>query len=190
MPSPHPDQVVFRPLATSDIPDMVRWLGDPDVARWWPEDDLSLNALIGKYAPIISGDEPVRGFIIEIEGAKAGFIQAYRVDDHPDYARQLDVPADAVATDLFIGEPAWRGKGWGAIVLQAFLRQVVFALYDTNLAIIAPTPANTRAIRTYERCGFRWLETVAVVDEEHPLESGDEYVMILSRDDFNAAGAA
>lgn len=188
MTSPRSDQVSFRPLVKPDFPSMAHWLADPDVARWWPEEDLSLDAIAAKYEPIVRGEEPVRGYIMEISGKAAGYIQAYRVGDHPDYARQLKVPAGAVATDLFIGESAWRGKGWGVAVLQAFLRQIVFGLHETDLAIIAPTPANTRAIRTYERCGFRWLKTVAVVDDDNPLESGDEYVMMLTRDAFNAVG--
>jgi aminoglycoside 6'-N-acetyltransferase len=171
--------VAFRPLASHDLPLIGSWLADPEVADCWREADLSLEALIGKYQPIIDGTEPVRAFIIVIEGAAAGFIQAYRIEDHPTYARQIDLPPGAVATDLLIGETSLRGKGWGGVVLREFLTHIVFGEFKASLAVIAPEPANHRAVHVYERTGFRWLKTVSILDEDNPLDSGDEYVMIM-----------
>ncbi len=175
-------RIAFRPLDGADLPDMQRWLADPDVAIWWREYDLSLDALVGKYQPMIDGAEPVRGFVIVIDGQPVGFIQAYRIGDHPDYQRQLAVDPEAVATDLFIGDAAWRDRGWGTAVLRAFLNRVVFGEMGTGLAVIAPEPANARAIRVYERVGFRWGTTVPVVDEDDPAKTNEEYVMLLRRD--------
>ncbi len=163
----------------ADLPDMQRWLADPDVAVWWREADLSLDALVGKYQPMIDGAEPVRGFVIAIDGQPVGFIQTYRIGDHPDYQRQLDINPEAVATDLFIGDAAWRNRGWGTSVLRAFLDRVVFGEMGTGLAVIAPEPANARAIRVYERVGFRWEKTVPVVDEDDPAKTNEEHVMTL-----------
>lgn len=175
-------RIAFRPLDGADLPDMQRWLADPDVAIWWREYDLSFDALVGKYQPMIDGAEPVRGFVIVIDGQPVGFIQAYRIGDHPDYQRQLAVDPEAVATDLFIGDAAWRDRGWGTAVLRAFLNRVVFGEMGTGLAVIAPEPANARAIRVYERVGFRWGKTVPVVDEDDPAKTNEEYVMLLRRD--------
>ena len=175
-------RIAFRPLDGADLPDMQRWLADPDVAIWWREYDLSLDALVGKYQPMIDGAEPVRGFVIVIDGQPVGFIQAYRIGDHPDYQRQLAVDPEAVATDLFIGNAAWRDRGWGTAALRVFLDRVVFGEMGTGLAVIAPEPANARAIRVYERVGFRWGKTVPVVDEDDPAKTNEECVMLLRRD--------
>lgn len=173
--------IAFRPLASADFPTITRWLGDPEVATWWPEENLSLESVTGKYQPMVSGTDPVRGFIIVLNGHDAGFIQAYRIDDHPDYARQMDLPSGAVATDLFLGEADARGKGWATPLLRQFVEQIVFGEYAADLAVIAPAPTNLRAIHVYEQVGFRWLKTVPIVDEDNPLDSGDEYVMTLPR---------
>lgn len=173
--------VTFRPIAERDILTLKRWLEDPDVARWYREDATALDALRASYGPVIRGEEPTRGFIVRIDGRDAGYIQGYVIDDHPDYARQMRVDPGAVGIDLFLGEPWARNRGYGSVVLRAFLREIVFGEMDAEVAIIAPEPDNARAIRAYQRAGFAWVNTVAIVDES-PANSGDEYVMRLTRE--------
>jgi aminoglycoside 6'-N-acetyltransferase len=177
-------EIAFRRLAEADIPTLKRWLEDPDVAPWYQEDSTELDALRASYLPVITGEEPTRAFIIRIDGRDAGYIQGYVIDDHSDYARQIAVDPGAVGIDLFIGEPWARNRGHGAAVLRAFLREVVFGAMGAAIAIIAPAPDNARAIRAYERAGFRWVKTVPIVDES-PANTGDEYVMRLPHRDFD-----
>jgi aminoglycoside 6'-N-acetyltransferase len=176
-------EIAFRPLAETDIPMLKRWLEDPDVSPWYEEDSTALDALRASYLPIITGAEPTRGYIIRVDGRDAGYIQCYVIDAHPDYARQIDVDPAAVGIDLFLGEPGARNRGYGAPVIRALLREVVFGEMDAEVAIIAPAPDNVRAIRAYERAGFRWVKTVPIVDES-PANTGDEYVMRLTREAF------
>jgi aminoglycoside 6'-N-acetyltransferase len=182
MPDDH-SRIDFRPLTTDDLPTLLYWLGDPDVSPWYDEGALTLENVTARFRPVIDGTEPTRGFVILIDGQPVGYIQAYLIGDHPDYQRQLDVDPRAVATDLFIGEAAYRNRGWGSLVLHAFLERIVFGEMKAGLAMIAPEPGNARAIRAYERAGFRWLKTVHVVDE-HPGNTGDEYVMLLAAVDW------
>lgn len=132
-----------------------------------------------------------RTFVIEIDGQNVGYIQCYWIADEPDSARQLALPPmpepGAVGTDLFIGEEAFRNREWGTPILRAFHRQIVFGEMQASVAIIAPSPDNRRAIRVYEKVGFRWLKTVSIVDNEHPENTGLEYVMLLTREEFNTA---
>jgi aminoglycoside 6'-N-acetyltransferase len=178
-----PAHIAFRPLAETDMPMLKRWLEDPDVAPWYQEDSTELDALRERYRLVVTGEEPTRGFVIRVDGRDAGYIQAYVIDDHPDYARQMAVDPGAVGIDLVLGEPWARNRGYGAAVLRGFLREVVFGEMDAGIAIIAPEPGNARAIRAYERAGFAWVKTVPVVDES-PANTGDEYVMRLTREAF------
>lgn len=173
----------FRPLTYADLPAMLGWLSDPDVGRWYGEGEISLENLERKYGPRIDGTDPVDQYIIWIEGRDAGYIQAYVIDDEPDYARQIDVEPGAVGIDLFIGESAIRGRGWGVPVLRAFER-IVFGTMRAPIAVIAPEPANERAIHVYAKAGFRWRKTVPILDEESPHNTGDEYVMTMKRADM------
>lgn len=178
--------VTFRSLRADDIPALARWLADPDVAPWYDEGTTDPDGLAAHYEPMLRGEEPTHGFTIVLAGEAVGYIQAYVIDDHPDYARQIAVEPGAVGIDLFIGEPSARNRGHGATVLRAFLRDIVFGAMAASVAIIAPSPANTRAIRSYERAGFTWVKTVYIEDEA-PGNTGDEYVMRLTRAAFLAA---
>lgn len=176
-------RIEFRAVAQADVPDIQRWLSDPEVAEWWRANDLSLEAMIGKYTPIIDGSDKVRGFVIVVDGDPVGYIQAYRLADHPEYQQAVDVDPEAVATDLFIGKRSHRGRGWGTEVLRQFLGRVIFGKMAARVAMIAPEAGNARAIRVYARLGFRWVKTVPVPDDDRPGEVIDEYVMLLDRDD-------
>ncbi len=112
------ERIGFRPVEIErDLADLLRWLGDPEVRRWYDEGELSEANIGRKFAP-----EPhMRKLIILIDGTPVGYIQVYRLADEEDYRRQVDVSAEAVAMDLFIGEAAYRGKGWGTDVIRACL---------------------------------------------------------------------
>ncbi|MBA2289167.1 MAG: acetyltransferase [Chloroflexia bacterium] len=178
--------VQFRKLEEADLPVLKAWLEDPDVAPWYGSDSTDLDALRAEYGDKIRGERRDHSFIIQIDGEDAGYIQCYVIDDHPDYARQIRVDPGAVGIDLFIGEPSARNRGYGAAVIRAFLEQIVFGKLDATVAIIAPEPGNARAIRAYEKVGFVWQKTVHVVDEESPANTGDEYVMRLTREGFRS----
>lgn len=184
--SNHVPEVQFRRLEDADLPMMKRWLEDPDVAPWYGSDSTELDALRAEYGDKIGGERRDHSFIIQINGENAGYIQCYVIDDHPDYARQMRVDRGAVGIDLFIGEPSARNRGYGPVVIRAFLEQGVFGKLQAEVAIIAPEPGNARAISAYEKVGFAWQKTVHIVDEESAANTGDEYVMRLTRDEFRS----
>ena len=173
----------FRPLSRADLPQMLAWLSDPDVARWYTADELSTDSMEEEFGSMIDGIEPVRGFIANIDGEPVGYIQCYRLGDHPDYLAQLDLDADDVSTDLFLGDPRYRNHGWGAPMLGCFLRQIVFADPAVMRATIMPNPGNARAISVYQKVGFEPVRALPIRD----TDSGkieDELIMLLPREDF------
>ncbi len=170
--------VKLRPVDIErELHHLYRWLGDEDVNRWYSEGEHSLENYRQKFSP----EPTTHKYIIEIEGVPAGYLQAYRLSDEPDYAVQLGLEHDAVSLDLFLGER--RGEGWGSVVLRKALEHVVFGEMDAAYACINPDPENIRAVRSYEKAGFRG-DRVVWVQDDAPENTGYERIMVLSREDF------
>jgi RimJ/RimL family protein N-acetyltransferase len=167
--------IEFRPLAAEDLPLLHRWLSAPHVREWW-NDARTAEEIRTKYAPRIAGADPTRSFIIEHCGKPIGYIQSYRIRDYPDYARHVGAPGDCAGIDLFIGEAEMVGRGIGTRAVAAFLRSIVFVDPAIGACAIGPEQGNRRAIRAYEKAGFRYWKTIAV-----PGEPAPEYLMLVTR---------
>jgi aminoglycoside 6'-N-acetyltransferase len=176
-------RITFRSLTDADIDEMARWLADPDVYAWYREGEPTVENLTRIYRPIIDGTDPIRGWIVQVSGTDAGFVQCSEIASDSEYAAQLDLPDPfhdgAVGIDLLLGEPRFRDGGWGPVVLRSFLGRIVFGELRSPAAVIAPELMNERAIHAYERAGFRYLKTVPIVDED-PDNTEDEYVTIVT----------
>jgi len=145
----------FRPLTRADLPDVVRWVHEPHVARWWNDEAADLAAAEGHYGPAIDGTEPSRVWVVEVNGRSVGFVQDYLIGDHPEYAL-LTAQPDAVGFDYAIGERSRVGRGLGTRMLWQFLRDVVRPAYpDARTFFAAPDQRNAGSLRVLEKLGFR-----------------------------------
>jgi RimJ/RimL family protein N-acetyltransferase len=170
-------EFAFRPIEERDLPQLRRWLLMPHVRRWWdPDVDWTDERIRNHYLPLISGADPTAGYIIVGAGREIGYIQTYRIADHPHYARSVNVCEPAAGIDLYIGEAALIGRGLGTRILPAFLRQVVLADPAIERCTIGPQPENLAAIRAFEKAGFRYLKAIHV-----PGEPAPEYLMAIGR---------
>ncbi len=132
------ERVTLRPLETADVPRLAEIAAEPEVARWW----LGLNQddLLDKAGP----DEDALVFTVELDGEVIGLAQAGE-DLDPDY-RHANV-------DLFL-TTAWHGRGLGADTVRTLARWL-FEGRGHHRITIDPATANERAIRSYERVGFK-----------------------------------
>jgi RimJ/RimL family protein N-acetyltransferase len=89
-----------------------------------------------------------------------GFLQWCRLAEVPGHAADAIAEPGAAVVDLFIGEDEYRGRGYGVVMLRAFLRDVIFASPDVTICYIDPDPENAVAIRSYTRAGFHELGVV------------------------------
>jgi RimJ/RimL family protein N-acetyltransferase len=148
-----PDEIGFRPVTAGDYPLLRRWLNAPHVREWWgePEEELGL------IRDMVEGRDSTRPYVIERGGVPVGYIQVWFVGDNLDQAEQYpwvaELPPDAVGIDLSLGEPGLLSRGVGSAALAALARR----LHDEGhrTIVIDPDPANARAVRAYEKAGFR-----------------------------------
>ena len=127
------------------------WLAEPHVAEWWDDPETAI-ASIREHIDSIS----VEPLVIELDGKPIGYLQSYDPhleDDHP----YQDQPFGTLGIDLSIGRRELVGIGHGSAILRQFVDEL-FA-EGTPRVIIDPDPANKRAIRAYEKAGFRAFDT-------------------------------
>ncbi|MCZ4497903.1 MAG: GCN5-related N-acetyltransferase [Marmoricola sp.] len=143
----------IRPMTRGDFPDVVRWVNEPHVARWWDE-NRSPAQVEAYYGPALDGEDPTRLWVWEVNGRSVGFVQDYRISDHPEYALLSRHP-DAIGFDYVIGERAFAGRGIGTSLLWVFLRDIVWPAYPgAREYFAAPDHRNKRSLRVLAKLGF------------------------------------
>lgn len=146
--------IAFRPMTRADFPDVVRWTHAPHVARWWDDESADVAAAERHHGPALDGDDPTRMWVVEVNGRSVGFVQDYRIGDHPEYALLTAMP-EAVGFDYAIGEVAWVGRGIGTRMLWQFLRDVVRPHYpEAPSYFAAPDHRNGASLRVLDKLGF------------------------------------
>jgi aminoglycoside 6'-N-acetyltransferase len=123
------ERVVLRAVAPEDEQRLREIRREPEVARWWGVDD-ELD------------DSPT--FVIDVDGEVAGAIQYWEEDD-PDYRH--------AGIDVFLAT-AFQDRGLGPDAVRTLARHL-FEDRGHHRLTIDPAVANTRAIRAYERVGFK-----------------------------------
>jgi len=132
------DRVRLRPIRDGDRAGLRRILAEPEVARWFGigGPDASVDELYEH--------EPGSSFVIEVGGATVGWIG---------YAEELDPDYRHAGIDLFLA-PSHHGRGLGPEALRVVIVHLLNDLGHHRLTI-DPAAANERAIRAYEKVGFR-----------------------------------
>jgi aminoglycoside 6'-N-acetyltransferase len=147
----------FRPMAAGDLPTVKRWLETPHVRQWWHDPAEQFELVSGDL-----GHPDMAQFIVAAANRDFAYLQCYNLSawntgfgPQPDGTRGLD---------QFIGEADMVGHGHGAAFVRVFTEQLFAA--GTPRVVIDPDPANARAIRAYEKAGFRADRIVDTPDGE------------------------
>jgi aminoglycoside 6'-N-acetyltransferase len=137
-------RLVLRPVTASDLPRLFELLRQPEVARFWtpPDDEREREGLLLGSDP--DGADAITAFAITLAGEVAGYIAAWEKLE-PDYRH--------AGVDLFL-DTARHGAGYGVEAIQLVCRWL-FDERGHHRAIIDPAADNHRAIRSYERAGFK-----------------------------------
>jgi aminoglycoside 6'-N-acetyltransferase len=168
--------IAFRPLGLADCPLLAGWLSQPHVRRFYQKEPITLEEVEAEYGPTIRGEEPSLSHLALSGGAPFAYLQCYANMAYPAYAQTLGVD-HGVSVDLYIGDPAFVGRGFGRAMLAGYLACVAFPAHpDEDLAYIAHEPANAAALACSQSVGFRPLRHVVedgVVDQLLVLRRSD-----------------
>jgi aminoglycoside 6'-N-acetyltransferase len=148
-------EYAFRPMTSADLPLVRRWLAEPHVVQWWGDPAEQFD--------LVSGDlhEPAMDqFIVSSASSDFAYLQCYALTTWNSGFGEH--PHGTSGIDLFIGEPGMIERGHGSALIRTFA--------DARLRngapriVTDPDPANTRAIRAYEKAGFAKVRIVDTPD--------------------------
>ena len=153
----------FRALVPADLPELQAWIARPHVAEWWDEQN-TLEELEAYYTPAMAGSPAHKAFIAMLDGEAIGFIQSYTpalfhhegwwLDEHDPGVRGID---------QFLANEHQLGKGLGTAMVRAFVARLFEDPAVTRVQT-DPSPGNARAIRCYEKGGFRRVREMDTPD--------------------------
>ena len=156
--------LALRPLARADLPLVDRWFRAPHAAPWFGSRDVAY------LEDVLAGAEPIHAFIVTWDGEPIGFVEWSRFGDFPEMARNYEVTdPDAANCDILLGEERFTGRGLGPALVEMLLFQQIFADPRVTTCVIDPHEANVRAIRAYEKAGFRFVRRVIDDEDGVPL---------------------
>ena len=173
------DKISFRKLEESDLKLMHQWFNTPHVSQWWKIDgkrNPGYEEVSKHFIPNISGSHPTKCYIVAYDKTKVAFVQSALIKDNPQFEEAFKIDGNIAGIDIFIGEEQYLHKGLGSLIIKAFLTDIIFKIYNTDLCIIDPEPENKIAIRAYEKCGFHYIKTVW-----NPIDKVWAYVMIINK---------
>jgi aminoglycoside 6'-N-acetyltransferase len=155
----------FRPMTADDLPTVRRWLEKAHVAEWWG-DPAEQFSLVSEDLTHPAMDQ----FIVEHDRRPLAYLQCYDPIAWPNHGFGTLSPG-VRGIDQFIGEEDMIAHGHGSAFIRAFADRLLKA--GAPQVVTDPSPANTRAIRAYEKAGFR---------KDRPVNTPDGAAILMVRD--------
>jgi RimJ/RimL family protein N-acetyltransferase len=144
--------ITFRRLTMADLPMFIEWRARPHVMEWWPNEPPS--EIEAEYTELTAPESTTIPYVVLREGEPVGYIQSY-VAAGSGEGWWPDVTDPGVrGIDQFLAHAGHLNQGMGTTMVRAFVR-TLFADPAVTRVQVDPAPGNTRAIRCYEKAGFR-----------------------------------
>lgn len=162
----------FKPLTESDIEILAEWLKRPHVTEWWDAAE-STDEVRAKYLPLLSSDSGVAPYFAYLDGFPIGYIQSYVAAGSGDGWWPDEQDTGVRGIDLFLSDKERMGRGLGSQTIREFV-QFLFKEPTVTKIQADPDPTNVRAIRCYEKAGFRKVGPITTPD-------GAAMLMVMER---------
>ena len=165
-----------RTLTSKDLSILIKWLTDDRVLEFYGGRDQNFTEqdIIKEYYE--EDNEIATRLIVECNNIPIGYVQVYDMIDEFYDSYHYDKSDEIVyCMDQFIGEPDYWNKGIGTRFMGMILEYLVTEK-DAKAVILDPHQNNPRAVRMYEKAGFKIIKELP----QHELREGvmeDCYLM-------------
>ena len=164
--------VTLRTATLADVAILRWWDEQPHVIESDPNDEWNWEVELGRSVDWREQLMP------EVDGRPIGFVQI--IDPAREESHYWgEAPDNLRAIDIWIGEAADLGRGFGTQVMRQALARC-FADARVTAVLVDPLASNVRSHRFYERQGFRFLD-------RRRFGADDCFVYSLSREDWKHA---
>lgn len=146
--------LVLRKATIADLPKIAYWNTKPHVIFASGVDSVGEDQWMTDQ--LNSPSQFVEIFIAELDKRPIGIIQICDpANEETHYWGQIEHGNRAL--DIWIGEEQDLGKGYGSVMMKLAIEHC-FEDKSINAILIDPLETNTRAIRFYQKMGFKFLE--------------------------------
>lgn len=152
-------KINFKNFTQQDLPLFIEWAKKPHVKDTWFIDGYES---LDKYTQKTTSNGYDYPFIIYISNRPIGYIQcsdlyAYKTLYPNPKGIFVNEEPGTFCLDLFIGETEYLNKGYGTEIVKLFVDKLS-SEFKAKKILIDPACTNKRAIRCYEKAGFKFIK--------------------------------
>lgn len=155
----------LRLMTEDDLPMLHDWLNRPHIVEWWGGEDErpTLDEVYAHYLPRVLAQEQVTPYIALLGEVPIGYAQSYVALGAGDGWWEDETDPGVRGIDQSIADPALLGKGLGTQLVRALVDRLFQDPAVTRIQT-DPAPNNLRAIRCYQKAGFRIVRNIVTPD--------------------------
>lgn len=152
----------FRPLQMADLPMLHEWLARPHWTEWWGPAP-TMAEVEAEYGGWIKNPTQVQPHIALLDGQPFGYIQSYVAMGSGGGWWEGETDPGVRGIDQSIADASLLSRGLGTAMVKAWVAKLFTDPQVTHIQT-DPDPRNARAIRCYEKAGFRAMGEVQTPD--------------------------
>lgn len=152
-------------MTEQDLPLLHEWLNRPHIVEWWGGEDArpTLEDVYAQYLPRILLQNRVTPYIAMLDRVPIGYAQSYVALGSGDGWWEAETDPGVRGIDQSLADPQLLGKGLGTQMVRALVERL-FSDPEVTKIQTDPSPANLRAIRCYQKAGFRIVRQIVTPD--------------------------